>query len=257
MNADVTLVLWGCPTYCDLLDPAYAGVKRHFLCSSEGTNWVVEPADSEEFAESFSTVVKHLIERRGYTCIKELTPFNEPTAISFRSNATFRWPRSSTGACAQTESATRCGSTSRTTPTRGVSSSKDAPGSCRRKPICSTAHTYIFGYDTPNSTVLAWEEANVAAAATAGKKHFVGEFGSNQCVGATRQTDIDRYDRGVLMTRLVVNFLNAGAVGTSYWSLIDQYYGRNESYAAMQQLGMWRYMRAATVRTPIRASTTG
>ena len=65
MNADVTLVLWGCPTYCDLLDPAYAGVKRHFLCSSEGTNWVVEPADSEEFAESFSTVVKHLIERRG------------------------------------------------------------------------------------------------------------------------------------------------------------------------------------------------
>ena len=38
----------------------------------------MEPADSEEFAESFSTVVKHLIERRGYTCIKELTPFNEP-----------------------------------------------------------------------------------------------------------------------------------------------------------------------------------
>lgn len=52
------------------------------------------------------------------------------------------------------------------------------------------------------------------------------------------------------MARLVVNFLNAGAVGTSYWSLIDQYYGRNEPYAAMQQLGMWRYMRAAYRQDP-------
>ena len=90
----------------------------------------------------------------------------------------------------------------------------------------------------------------MAAAAKAGKNHFVGEFGSNQCVGATRQTDIDLYERGVLMARLVVNFLNAGAVGTSYWSLIDQYYGRNEPYAAMQQLGMWRYMRIAYRQDP-------
>lgn len=52
------------------------------------------------------------------------------------------------------------------------------------------------------------------------------------------------------MARLVVNFLNAGAVGTSYWSLIDQYYGRNEPYAAMQQLGMWRYMRVAYRQDP-------
>ena len=43
------------------------------------------------------------------------------------------------------------------------------------------------------------------------------------------------------MSRLVVNFLNAGAVGASYWSLIDQYYLRYEAYAQMQQLGLWIY----------------
>lgn len=257
MNADVTLVLWGCPTYCDLLDPAYAGVKRHFLCSSEGTNWVVEPADSEEFAESFSTVVKHLIERRGYTCIKELTPFNEPDGNII--------PLERYVPLAKVLDRRLRADGIRDKVRLNLSDNTDTrrfflEGCARelsQEADLFNSHTYIFGYDTPNSTVLAWEEANVAAAATAGKNHFVGEFGSNQCVGATRQTDIDRYDRGVLMTRLVVNFLNAGAVGTSYWSLIDQYYGRNESYAAMQQLGMWRYMRPPTVRTPIRASTTG
>ena len=250
MNADVTLVLWGCPTYCDLLDPAYAGVKRHFLCSSEGTNWVVEPADSEEFAESFSTVVKHLIERRGYTCIKELTPFNEPDGNII--------PLERYVPLAKVLDRRLRTDGIRDKVRLNLSDNTDTrrfflEGCARelsQEADLFNSHTYIFGYDTPNSTVLAWEEANVAAAATAGKKHFVGEFGSNQCVGATRQTDIDRYDRGVLMTRLVVNFLNAGAVGTSYWSLIDQYYGRNESYAAMQQLGMWRYMRAAYRQDP-------
>ena len=250
MNADVTLVLWGCPTYCDLLDPAYAGVKRHFLCSSEGTNWVVEPADSEEFAESFSTVVKHLIERRGYTCIKELTPFNEPDGNII--------PLERYVPLAKVLDRRLRADGIRDKVRLNLSDNTDTrrfflEGCARelsQEADLFNSHTYIFGYDTPNSTVLAWEEANVAAAATAGKKHFVGEFGSNQCVGATRQTDIDRYDRGVLMTRLVVNFLNAGAVGTSYWSLIDQYYGRNESYAAMQQLGMWRYMRAAYRQDP-------
>lgn len=250
MNADVTLVLWGCPTYCDLLDPAYAGVKRHFLCSSEGTNWVVEPADSEEFAESFSTVVKHLIERRGYTCIKELTPFNEPDGNII--------PLERYVPLAKVLDRRLRADGIRDKVRLNLSDNTDTrrfflEGCARelsQEADLFNSHTYIFGYDTPNSTVLAWEEANVAAAATAGKNHFVGEFGSNQCVGATRQTDIDRYDRGVLMTRLVVNFLNAGAVGTSYWSLIDQYYGRNESYAAMQQLGMWRYMRAAYRQDP-------
>lgn len=250
MHADVTLVLWGCPTWCDLLDPDYAGVKRHFLCSSEGTNWVVEPASNEEFAESFSTVAKYLIERRGYTCIKELTPFNEPDGNII--------PLERYVPLAKVLDRRLRADGIRDRVRLNLSDNTDTrrfflEGCARdlaQEADMFNSHTYIFGYETPNRTVLEWERANVAAAAKAGKEHFVGEFGSNQCVGATRQTDIDRYDRGVLMTRLVVNFLNAGAIGTSYWSLIDQYYGRHEPYAAMQQLGLWRYVARAYGEDP-------
>ena len=82
-------------------------------------------------------------------------------------------------------------------------------------------------------------------ARNAGKKHFVGEFGSDLCRGASRQLDINWYERGVLLVRNAVNFLNAGAAGFSYWGLLDQYYGANESYAQMQQLGLWRYKECA------------
>ena len=49
----------------------------------------------------------------------------------------------------------------------------------------------------------------------------------------------------MLITRNCLNFLNAGAVGASYWSLIDQYYNKGASYEEMQQLGLWRYKKCA------------
>ena len=45
------------------------------------------------------------------------------------------------------------------------------------------------------------------------------------------------------MTRIAINLLNAGASGVSYWSLIDQYYGKDADYGAMQQLGLWKYVK--------------
>jgi alpha-galactosidase len=107
------------------------------------------------------------------------------------------------------------------------------------------SHAYIFGYTTPNSTILNWERTNVLLTKAAGKHHFVGEFGSNQTVGATKQLDINRYERGILMARIVINLLNAGACGASYWSLLDQYYSKQEalSHDNMQQLGLWKYLR--------------
>lgn len=249
-GAEVTLVLWGCPTYCDLLDPKYADVKRHFLCAPEGTNWVVEPADNEEFAENFSTVAKYLIERKGYTCIRELTPFNEPDGniIPLERYVPLVRVLDRRLRADGIRDKVRLNLSDNTDTRRFFL--EGCAAELAEEADLFNSHTYIFGYDTPNRTILEWEQANVAAAAKAGKNHFVGEFGSNQCVGATRQRDIDRYERGVLMTRLAVNFLNAGAVGASYWSLIDQYYGRHEPYSAMQQLGLWRYVKRAYYSDP-------
>lgn len=237
-DADVTLVLWGCHIAANTIELGHLG--RHFL-ADEGTNWVTGTNNAEEFAESFTALLKYLVETKGYTCIKELTPYNEPDG----STTSF------------TNYARDCRALDAKLKAEGLRSSVKLNLSDNidtdRNWLYATAaglgdiadlfnsHTYIFGYDTPNSKIIEWEMSNIEAAAMGGKNHFVGEFGSNQTVGATRQRDINTYERGVLMSRIVVNFLNAGAVGASYWSLIDQYYLRYEAYAQMQQLGLWIY----------------
>ncbi len=241
-GADVTLVLWGCPISANTI--AGGNIGRHFL-ADDGTNWVTGTDDSEEFAENFVALYKYLKETGHYTCIKELTPYNEPNGntTSFKKYVSD---------CKALDSKLRSEGL-RDGIALNLSDNTDNALNWLKKSASElssqadvfNSHCYIFGYKTSNSKIISWEEDNVKAALKAGKSHFVGEFGSDQTVGATRQKDINTYERGVLMPRLAVNFLNAGASGVSYWSLIDQYYLRNEAYAQMQQLGLWIYKNAA------------
>lgn len=244
---DVCIVLWGCPVYVNLIDPDYSHVKTCFMAdASKKGIWITGPTDYDEWAECFSALVNHLLNEKGYTCVNEITPMNEPDGGPLLDEIEYvkmskvlheRFVKD--GLRGQVRF-----NLSDNTDTRTFYLEYCAEH-LRDEADLLNSHTYIFGYDTPNSEIVAWERNNVRIAADAGKKHVVGEFGSNQCVGATRQKDIDRYERGVLMSRLVLNFLNAGASGVSYWSLIDQYYGRDESYEQMQQLGMWKYIKEA------------
>lgn len=242
IGADVTLVLWGCHISASTLEGGYIG--RHFL-ADDGNSWVTGTKDNAEFAECFVGLAKYLLETKGYTCVKELTPYNEPNG-NVTSIKNYIATAKALDAKLRKEGL-------RDRIQLNLSDNHDG-GYNFLKSCCDelggqadffNSHTYIFGYETPNRTVVDWEKKNVAAAAGAGKDHFVGEFGSNQCVGATRQTDISTYERGILMSRHICNFLNAGACGASYWSLIDQYYGKNESYGQMQQLGLWIYKKNA------------
>ncbi len=245
-DASVTLVLWGCPACCSFVDesvPSHG--QRHFLCDRSGTNWVTAPGDNEEFAENFSVVVKHLIEDKGYTCIKEVTPFNEPDGNVCEPDQYIQIVK------ALDRRFRRDGIRDKVR--FNLSDNTD----CRRFFLKECAdnladyadmfnsHTYMCGYESPNSYALGWEKDNIDVVRKTGKHHFVGEFGSNLCQGASRQKDINWYKRGVLITRNCLNFLNAGAVGASYWSLIDQYYNKGASYEEMQQLGLWRYKKCA------------
>jgi alpha-galactosidase len=47
------------------------------------------------------------------------------------------------------------------------------------------------------------------------------------------------------MTRLALNFFNAGAAGVSYWTLLDEYYERHANHGGMMKLGLWRYVKEA------------
>ena len=231
----------------------------NWLAGENNGNWVVAPGDYEEWAENFSALIQYLIGEKHYTCIKQITPVNEPDWEYFMDGK----------AGPSSEYIKMCRILDERFRSDGIrdkvafnlsDNSDGGTGTHRYLRDCVkemagitdifNSHTYIFGYETPNKTVLKWEKKNAALAAKAGKGHIVGEFGGNQCTGAARQRDIDWYDRGVLMVRTAVNALNAGAVGVSYWNLIDQNYNKNGDYESMQQLGLWRYVKSAYSTEP-------
>ncbi len=244
---EVCIVVWGCPVGVSLLDPAYAHVKTSFMAdpTKKGV-WITGPTDYDEWAENYAVLIKHLIQDRHYTCVKEITPMNEPDGGPLLTSTEYINMAKVLDARFKKEGIRDLVrfNLSDNTDTRTFYL-EDCAAHLSAEGDLFNSHTYIFGYDTPNDTIASWERNNVEIAARAGKRHLVGEFGSNQTVGATRQRDIDRYERGVLMTRLALNFLNAGAAGISYWSLIDQYYGRDADYQQMQQLGLWKYVKEA------------
>lgn len=208
--------------------------------------WITAPVDYDEWAENFSTLIKYLIETKGYTCVNEITPMNEPDGGPLLTSAEYiKMARILDLRFRKDEIRDKVKfNLSDNTDTRTFYLADCAENLANVADVFNS-HTYIFGYNVPNDSIFNWERNNVEIAARAGKKHLVGEFGSNQCVGATRQKDIDSYARGVLMTRLALNFFNAGAAGVSYWSLIDQYYGKDADYQQMQQLGLWKYIKEA------------
>lgn len=236
----VTLTFWG-------VSP------RSFMNKVDETGWMIGPANSTEWAENVSVCLRYLLCKKKYSCIQEITPVNEPD-----------WSFSAKGRSQEDKYIDMCRVLDKRLRQDGLrklvklnlsDNSDGGSGSHHFLQACTeklgdiadlfNSHTYIFGYTTPNSTILNWEKTNVSLAKTAGKAHFIGEFGSNQTVGATKQLDINRYERGILMARIVINLLNAGACGASYWGLLDQYYSKQEAlnHNNMQQLGLWKYLR--------------
>ena len=240
-NMSVCLAIWGCTRSVKMIEDEYADVTTSFMCDWDANkNWMCPPKDNDEFGENFAALVKYLIEEKGYTCVNEVTPFNEPGGDIIPPEGYMEVCR------ALDKHFRRLGVRDkvRFNLSDNIDTHQYYLEACadQLQGIADifNSHTYIFGYETPNDTVLAWERNNVAISQRAALKHIVGEFGSNQCVGASRQRDIDEYERGVLITRHALNFFNAGACAISYWSLIDQYYHFQGEYQQMQQLGLWR-----------------
>jgi len=245
----VTLVLWGCAKNMRLLNPAYTHLKEHFLAEGNSyNNWVVAPKNMDEWCENFSVLVQYLLEFKKYTCVREITPMNEPS-YAYNLDGTVS-PASYVEMCKKLNARFIADNIR----DKLLFNLSDDAENAQFLKTCTTelsdvadlfnSHTYLFGYETPNTEIIQWEQNNRNLSEAAGKKHFVGEFGSNQTVGSSRQKDIDLYQRGVLMTRIVLNLFNAGASGVSYWSLLDQHYNKTGSYIEMQQLGLWRYKKA-------------
>lgn len=256
-NIDVNLTLWGAEKNVSLLDvETNAAIKAqggHFLIkgNENSNNWVVGTYHPEEFAENFSIYIQLLRGKKGYTCIKEITPVNEPD-WSYQINNAPSFEHYKQMCLALDARFKKDGI--RDEVKFNLSDNCDT----RREWLVNTvdalddvadmynSHTYIFGYETDNATIYAWEEENRNVTRNTGKPHVIGEFGSNQTTGSTRQADIDTYARGVLLVREMLNFYNAGAAGASYWVLFDEYYNPKDNYQdGLMMLGLWKSSRAA------------
>ncbi len=258
-GVDVNLTLWGAENNTCLLDTEMNKLVQsqggHFLeKGNDNGNWVKGTLYPEEFAENFSMYVQQFL-KKGYTCIKEITPINEPNSFYLiGQGVTFE---SYKELClALNERFVK--DDIRDDVLFNLSDNTDGgvewlAATCAELDEIAdiyNSHTYIFGYNTTNSRIQEWEIENMNCTRPTGKPHVIGEFGSNQCIGSSRQTDIDTYKRGVLMVREMLNFYNAGAAGASYWVLFDQYYSNTDSYQQMMQLGLWKSAQKAYISDP-------
>ncbi|MDY2880367.1 MAG: hypothetical protein SOT34_05470 [Candidatus Borkfalkiaceae bacterium] len=246
---DVNLTLWGVENKVSLIDNGMsAAVKAqggHFLNrGNSGNNWVLGTLYPEEFAENLSIYLQHLF-GMGYTCIKEVTPINEPN-WSYIVNNEVEFENYKTLCYAVHDRLTADGLRDKVK--LNLSDNTDTARSWLESTMeeldgiadIYNSHTYIFGYGSTNDEIRAWEEENINVIRYTQKPHMIGEFGSDQTTGSSRQSDIDLYERGVLMVRQMLNFYNAGASGASYWVLCDEYYNFTDSYEAMMMLGLWK-----------------
>lgn len=247
---DVNLTLWGAEANIALSDSEVeAQIKSqggHFLVKDNAkTNWVIGTYYPEEFAENFSMFIQLLMGQKGYTCIKEVTPVNEPN-WSYQIDGGVDFNDYKELCLALNERFVKDGI--RDDVLFNLSDNTDVGTPWLESTMNEldditdiyNSHTYIFGYETTNKTIQAWQNENMNIIRMTGKPHVIGEFGSNQTTGSSRQKDIDEYRRGVLIVREMLNFYNVGASGASYWVLFDQYYSYTDPYDSMMQLGLWK-----------------
>lgn len=251
---DVNLTLWGAENKCNLIDTdVNAAVKAqggHFLMKgNEGSNWVLGTKYPAEFAENFSMYVQHFL-KKGYTCIKEVTPINEPD-WSYQINRQVSFDTYKT-LCVALDNRFKADGIRDKVLFNLSDNTNDRPAWLEQTMMelddiadVYNTHSYAFGYESTNEQIMGWEQENRNVTRNTGKAHIVGEFGSNLVTGSSRQRDIDEYRRGVLMVRQMLNFYNAGAAGASYWVLCDEYYNYGDTYDSMMQLGLWKCSKRA------------
>lgn len=235
---NVLLVSWGCP-------------RKSFLADGHSTfpSWIVGPKNEAEYAENLSILIQHLVIKKGYTCIKEITPYNEPNLFYFMDGKVS--VDSYISMCKKLDAKFKSDNIRSLVDFNLVDESggydflKKCADELHDEADLMNSHMYTFGYGTPNQDILNYEEKN-RNTVPGRLPHFIGEFGSNQVKGAYLQSDIDEYLRGVLIVRLMLNVFNAGASGMSYWSLFDEYYYKNAPYdEGLMKTGLWRYKKSS------------
>lgn len=247
----VNLTMWGVDTRASA-----------WLAESGSGMWCCEPKEGMEdvFAELFATLIKYLREEKGYTCIQEITIYNEPNAIY--SNGRF-------GVMAHSYYVDLCVEVDKAFKEAGVRDdvkfnlSDDARDSTWLGKSAAAlegvadylnSHTYDFTEEDSNEQIqYSMPLYNLNAYMQAIKEsgydypHMFGEFGTGHVIPPSITTDRHEPMRGLQIARIATNMLYMGSSGFSYWTLFSQYYDRPSSDnvtakpSEIMNMGLWGY----------------
>ena len=238
LDIKVNITMWG-------IDHGSSG----FMRQAGESHWVTVPdtAYEEMFVSCFADCIKYLMEERNYSCITEVTLFNEPNTLY-------------SGFKACEEYCDLCVKMHEAFMEKGIRDkvlfnlSDDAREyTWLAKTLInlegiidvSNSHIYTFGdtynsetqssnreicYDLANYNLSLWKEWTDQYPDI---PHIWGEFG-------TLNDNADEFKapaRGIDIARVSLNFFNMGSQGMSYWILFCQYY----SAGNMSSMGLWAF----------------
>lgn len=248
----VNITMWG-------VDAGTSGFMRQ-----EGNSaWTCPPDEQYEelFVACFADCIKYLREEKGYTCIREVTLFNEPNSIYL-------------GNKANEEYCDLCTKMHDVFEDKGIredvlfnlsDDARDAVWMAKTlmnlEGIIDVAnsHTYSLGdtfnqetqesmrdmsnqeicYDLPSYNLNEWKQW---ADEYPNIPHIWGEFGTCNSAGSHQTFDKYTSERGLEIARISLNMFNMGSQGMSYWVLFSQYYSRSDfNIGKIMDMGLWGF----------------
>lgn len=190
-----------------------------------------EKISVQDYVAHTMRILDYLLNECGYTCVREVTPFNEP---NYAVRAGAYTLEQYTEICRQLDKQTReTGLRDRIKLNLCDTSSMDGQKLFFRAVgglgDLYNNHNYICMPDDTDDMLSALTKIGVSFTDRLGAPYMLGEFGWLYETDTFSAGGIDTYIRGLFLPRLVIQSLNAGAVGASYWCFHDTFYAPDVS----------------------------
>ena len=230
----VDITIWG----------AYTG-GWSWLANDRSHLWISAPNNFDEWSENITVLLRYLLDEKKYTCIKSLTPQNEPDSAFLNAQDKVVFDEYKTmylnlDARLKKEGLrdkiTLNASDDGTKPEWLLQSIKELGGTAD----IFDSHMYKYNAEDSDPQIYSYGKTlmDYVKKFASGKPFTYNEFGTNQYVDSHHQTDIDDYSRGLFYARLANNLMNSGASGMLAWVLFDEYYLTRSN---KMTLGLWKY----------------
>lgn len=241
-----TIFFWG-PTNQSWIGSKYSG------------NWWNAPYSDEEYAENISVLLKFLIVTCKYSVVDEICPFGEPSLGYYNKSGNVVFTeyaemmrtldarlkkdgiRDKIKLVASDDSSGRAGVG--TGYLNGLPWFEDSVKALSDIGQVFSTHSYRFVLKDTNEDI----RSDMKVYYDMLKKYapdaplMIHEFGTANVAGAYHVTDLESYDRALLLPKFAINLLNAGGAGASYWTMFDQLYYEGPVKDAIMATGLWAF----------------